>query len=379
MRIGDQITIEAAELVAGGEALARVDGMALFVRNLFPGDVATVRITEAKKGYGRAELVTLLQPSADRRLEPCPVAGECGGCDWTALRLDRQLSWKRHILTESLRRVGKLDPASLPPVTIHPSPLNYRLRSRVHVDPKSGAPGFFATGTHRVVPLVPECEVVSPMAAGALPEIRTDAAAIHAWQIGDLLLLRDDDVPDEDLTLVAGGERWQLSTASFFQVNRHLLTTMLRLVGEHAARVTSRKSAFDLYSGVGFFTSPLARVFDKVTAVEGAGESHRYAKMNAAPNVRLVRASVEHWASAMPKADFIFLDPPRAGAKREVIDAVAKSANEMICFLACDPVTFARDAARLTASGWRLLTLDLLDLFPNTHHIETLSSFVRAG
>ncbi len=379
MRAGDEITIEAAELVAGGEALARVEGMPLFVPSLFPGDIARVRITEAKKGYARGELIALLQPSADRRLEPCPIAGECGGCDWTALRLDRQLSWKRHILTESLRRVGKFDPALLPPVTIHPSPLNYRLRSRLQVDRRSGEVGFFASSSHRVVPLVPECEIVTPIAAASLPEIRTGAAAVHAWQIGESLLLREDGVPDEEFAVSAGPFTWQLSTSSFFQVNRHLLATMLRLVAGHAEQVANRASAIDLYSGVGFFTSPLARLFDHVTSVEGSAESHRYAKMNASSNVQLVRASVEQWATRMPRADLIFLDPPRSGAKREVIDAVARNATEMICFLACDPVTFSRDAARLTASGWRLLTLDLLDLFPNTHHIETLSSFVRAG
>ena len=81
----------------------------------------------------------------------------------------------------------------------------------------------------------------------------------------------------------------------------------------------------------------------------------------------------------MPRTDFVFLDPPRSGAKRNVIDEIAKKARGTICFLACDPVTFARDASRLIASGWRLRSLDLLDLFPNTHHVETLSSFERAS
>ena len=83
--------------------------------------------------------------------------------------------------------------------------------------------------------------------------------------------------------------------------------------------------------------------------------------------------------SRLPEADFIFLDPPRAGARPEVVRAVGENAREMVCYLSCDPVTFSRDASRLTASGWRLSTLDLVDLFPNTHHVETLASFERAG
>ena len=92
--------------------------------------------------------------------------------------------------------------------------------------------------------------------------------------------------------------------------------------------------------------------------------------------MQVVERPVER--AKLPEADFIFLDPPRAGARKEVISAAGARARQMICYLSCDPVTFARDANRLTASGWRLASLDLVDLFPNTHHVETLSSFERA-
>ena len=154
-----------------------------------------------------------------------------------------------------------------------------------------------------------------------------------------------------------------------------MLDTMLQLVTQLASK--TRGTAIDLYSGVGFFSVPLAKHFDRVIAVEGSKTSHEYAKRNVPANVRLVHAPVESYN--MPSANFIFLDPPRSGAKRNVIDDVARKASDMICFLACDPVTFARDASRLTASGWRLATLDLLDLFPNTHHVETLASFERVS
>ncbi|HEX3108394.1 MAG TPA: TRAM domain-containing protein, partial [Thermoanaerobaculia bacterium] len=148
MEIGDEITIEPVELVAGGAALARVDGFPIFATNVYPGDVVRVRVTEVKKGFARAELVSIESPSSFRRAAPCPIAEECGGCDWTALRLDVQLEAKRRILTESLRRIGKFDVSTLPPIAIHPSPLNYRLRSRLHRD--GDAIGFYATESHRV-------------------------------------------------------------------------------------------------------------------------------------------------------------------------------------------------------------------------------------
>jgi len=355
-QIGTEITIEPSELVAGGSALAKIDGFPIFATNVYPGDVARVRITEVKKGFARSELVAIERPSSLRRVAPCPIAEECGGCDWTALRLDAQLRAKERILIESLRRIGKIDPKTLPPIGIHPSPLNYRLRSRLHGDGE--AVGFYAMQSHRVVPLARECEVVGL-------QTREHPLPAEMWEV--------------DGRIVTSGEMniegYAVSTETFFQVNRHLLQTMLRLVQNLAIG----KTAVDLYAGVGFFSVPIARVCESVTAIEGAYPSYQYAKRNVPANVTLVHAPVESWVERMPSADFVFLDPPRSGAKPNVIAAIAAKTERRICFLACDPVTFARDANRLLASGWRLSTLDLLDLFPNTHHVETLSSFERAG
>ncbi|MFL6245087.1 MAG: class I SAM-dependent RNA methyltransferase [Thermoanaerobaculia bacterium] len=360
---GDIITIEAGELVAGGDAIARVDGFPIFASNVFPGDVARVRLYEVKKGFAKAELVELVKPSTQRRAAPCPVANECGGCDWTALRLDRQLEAKRRILSESLRRIGKFDVATLPEVRVHPSPLNYRLRSRLHRD--GDAVGFYAMRSNRVVPLARECEVVGVETARVAPEG-------ESWEVDGTLL-----TGEQDLTLTVDAFTYRLHTRAFFQVNRHLLATMLRLVTAHATRTVNRQHAIDLYAGVGFFTLPMAKLFDRVTLIEGSPLSARYARMNVPWNVKVVEAPVEQHIARLGKANFTFLDPPRAGTRQEVIAAVAEKTMERIAYLSCDPVTFARDANRIVASGWRLASLDLLDLFPNTHHVETLAAFER--
>ncbi len=373
MRAGDEVTISPTELVAGGAAIARVDGFPIFATNVYPGDVAVVRLLEVKKGFAFADLVRLIEASPFRRALPCRVANECGGCDWTSLRLDKQLEAKQRILTESLRRIGKIDPATLPPITLHPSPLNYRLRSRLHRDGDKA--GFFAMRSNVVVPLPPECEVVGTETArvfGATPQPSSNDAQeeLQIWEVDGRL------VTEGEMTI----DGYHVTTDAFFQVNRHLLQTMRDLVTNQARRVRGhgQKTAIDLYSGVGFFSRPLAEVFASVTAIEGAEAAHACAKRNVPENVTLVNAPVEWWVERMPRADFVFLDPPRSGARRNVIDAIATRAREMVCFLACDPVTFARDASRLIASGWRLASLDLLDLFPNTHHVETLASFERA-
>ena len=375
--VNAELTLEPSELVAGGDALAKVDGFPVFVPDIYPGDVARVRIVEVKKGFARGELVRLERPSALRRAVPCPIAEECGGCDWTSLRLDAQLQAKERILRESLRRIGKL--ATIPEITLHPSPLNYRLRSRLHAD--GGHIGFYATGSHRIVPLVPECEVVGPRTAavvgGGSEGPRADSGfrddSREIWELDGQLF-----EGQREIAIDVGRYHFRLSTDAFFQVNRHLLATMLRLVRGHAERTVDKRHAVDLYSGVGFFTAPLAEVFERVSAVEGSAASHHWAQVNAAGNVEALHAPIEAWIHDLPRAAFVFLDPPRSGAKPDVIDVIAKRALEVICFLACDPVIFARDANRLTASGWRLAALDLLDLFPNTHHVETLARFERA-
>jgi len=376
---GEEITIEAAELVAGGEALARIDGFPIFAANVFPGDIAVVRLVDVKKGFAKAELVRIVKPSPWRRASPCPVADECGGCDWTALRLDKQLEAKQRILSESLRRIGKFDVAALPEVHVHASPLNYRIRSRLHRD--GDAFGFYAMRSNRVVPLPRECEVVGPQTANVGPtlqsapdRLRVGPTSLDIWELDGRLI-----TSDEELTIRVDDYTYQLSTRSFFQVNRHLLSTLLRLVSAHADRVRTRDFALDLYAGAGFFTLPLADRFARVFAIEGSRDSARYARRNAPRNVAVVEAPVEDQVTRFPEADLIFLDPPRAGARKEVVRAAGDKAREMVCYLSCDPVTFARDASRLTASGWRISTLDLLDLFPNTHHVETLASFERGS
>jgi len=379
---GTTITAAPHVLVAGGDALARVDGFTLFVPGLYPGDLATVRITEMKKGFARGEIVELITPSPERRLEPCPIALQCGGCDWTSLRLDAQLRAKKRILLDSLTRVGKFAAAQLPPVVIHPSPLNYRLRSRLHRNDK-GDVGFFARKSHEVVPLSDQCEVVGPGVLRNLKHLTEPAgdSDIETFEQGSSFTVISAAEDAREVAIEVAGHSFALSTSSFFQVNRHLLPTLLGLVTKMALATSDHSTALDLYAGVGFFTLPLASIFDKVIAVEASEESHSFAVRNTTPfpNVDARHATAERFLRVTSsRAPFIMVDPPRAGLSHEVTMAIARQGTEKICYLSCDPVTFARDAALLSRSGWVLHTLDLIDLFPNTHHIETLSSFLIA-
>lgn len=388
IEVGNRVELAADRLVAGGDALCRIDGFPVFVPRLYPGDVALVEIVEARKGFARGEVVRILEESRDRRSEPCPAAGECGGCDWPELRLDAQLDAKRGILEDSLRRTGRLAPEAIPPIRIHASPLNYRLRSRLHRDESSGEIGFFARRSHRVVPLHERCEVIGPQSLSGLTAV---AGRIEAGDTVDLLEGEDGthvvgrmegEDSGEATSLRVGPWIFRLSTSSFFQVNRHLVERLVALVRGLAGECGQKRLAFDLYGGVGFFALPLSHDFERVVTVESGADSGFWAERNLAgrDGARVVRQSVEEFlSSTRDEPDFVLVDPPRAGLSPRVRSGLRRVAPKRIAYLSCDPVTFSRDVAELVGHGWTLHTLDLVDLFPNTHHVETLASLVIGG
>jgi 23S rRNA (uracil1939-C5)-methyltransferase len=384
---GDRLELTVEHLVAGGDALCRMDGFPVFVPELFPGDLALVEILEVRKGFARGERVDLSVASPQRRATSCPVADECGGCDWTALRLDRQLDAKTRILADSLRRTGRLGPEQIPPIRVHASPLNYRLRSRLHRDERSGEIGFFARRSHRVVPLPASCEVVGMATLEGLREIREAATGGDTVDIFEsdtglrVVSRREGDTIGEEVALSAGRFRYRLATSSFFQVNRHLSTRLIDLVRALASECAEKRLAFDLYGGVGFFALPLSHDFENVVSVESSQESAPWAEVNLSEqiSVKVVRQSVEQFlAETSKRPDFVLVDPPRAGLSPRVRSGLNRIGPKRIAYLSCDPVTFSRDVAELVGHGWTLRTLDLIDLFPNTHHVETLASLVIA-
>lgn len=382
---GHKLEVTGGELVAGGASLVRIEGLPLFVHGIFPGDLAVIEVTETKKGYARGELIEVVAPGPLRREEPCPIAQECGGCDWTSLRLDHQLAAKEQILVETLRRIGKFDSASLPPIRVHPSPLNYRLRSRLHRDQATGAIGFFGRGSNDVVPLSDACEVVGPHLREAIDRVAVHAndkraSAVETFETDQRLAVTPVEAEPLPLSISVREFRYRLTSRSFFQVNRHLLGTLIDLVMRDAQQCRERDLAFDLYGGVGFFALPLAGSFARVVTVESDPISSRFARENthSVQAVTVVQRRVEDFlAGRRDKPRFVVIDPPRAGASLEVIGRIGADTGERISYLSCDPVTFARDAMWLASSGWQLVSLDLVDLFPNTHHIETFGSFVR--
>ncbi|HVT16164.1 MAG TPA: TRAM domain-containing protein [Thermoanaerobaculia bacterium] len=387
--------VEIEKLVIGGEGLARLEGVPLFIRRSAPGDLLRVRITERHPGYGRAEIVEVLRPGPGRRADPFPELARTGACDLQHLDDQVQPLLKAAAVREALERLGKVElPPHLEPVT--GEPWGYRLRTQLHVaagaaagtspGPSSGITvGYYARGTHEVVPLprcpllVPELEELLPElplvlgaigAMGASPPRRIDLAAGDGGAVTAAPVVRG--LPQGEVTMTLGGLVYGFDARCFFQVHRGLLPRLI----ETAVGPWEGDEAFDLYAGVGLFSLALAQRYRRVVAVEADPVAARYARNNARRNrlsgVELVPRVVESWVAQLPsRAARVLVDPPRAGLSSRVRHAFLDLRPQRLTYVSCDAATLARDLRQLDP-GFRVESVTLLDLFPQTGHMEAV-------
>ncbi|MFL6332515.1 MAG: class I SAM-dependent RNA methyltransferase [Pyrinomonadaceae bacterium] len=393
LRAGAVLDVRVERILPGGVGLAHAEGATLFVSLAAPGDLARVRVESTRGRAAFASIVEVLEPSNVRAEPPCPYFGRCGGCDFQQLTYGAQLAAKAEIIRDSLRRVAHTEPPDEIEVVPSPEVWRYRSRARWQHDAVRRHLGYYERGSHRVCD-VAECPVAAPpvaerllrlremMSEGSLPQ-----AAEFEAVAGDEGVALDPAVEPEDereqLRRI-GGETYRFDAGCFFQINHALLEP---LVAE-GLRGTSGggETALDLYSGVGLFTLPLARRFQRVVAVEGHPASAVYARRNLSEatlaNARVETSAVGEWlarhADELGRADFILLDPPRAGAEPEAVRGIIALEPAHISYVSCDPATLARDLRQLLDAGYRIDSLRAFDMFPQTHHVETVVHLFRA-
>ncbi len=391
------VPVRFSSLVYGGWALGRLaDGRALFVPYLLPGERALVRVTENRSGYARGRALQLLEPSPLRVAPRCRHFGECGGCHYQHLAYEAQLQAKQQVLREQLARLAGLeDPPLLDPLP-SPAPWNYRNHLRFH-RAAGGGPGFRAFRSSRAVPIA-ECHLPEPALAARWPQLPPSPAGRRwilrcgtggpptAWQQEEASGQAGGPVGGEPspvyFELPSGSFR--VSPGSFFQVNTPMAG---RLVEEVLREVEGSGDArgaavLDLYCGVGLFSRALAPRVRQVVGVElspAACADFRH-NLRGLDNVRLVPGDAREVLprlAARPAA--AVADPPRAGLGPAVVRALAALAPRLLVYVSCDAATLARDARELLREGYELRSIRLLDLFPQTYHLETLSVWSRPG
>lgn len=367
-----------------------MDGEVVFTPFVLPGEVIEAERAEARKHVQRARVIRVEQASPDRTQPPCPVFARCGGCQYQHATYDAQLRLKRDILVETLQRVGRIafDPQRI--AIESAEPYGYRNRVQFHFD--RNRVGYRELNSKRLV-ATDQCPIASPKINEVLGNL-TRLVRDHRWPrfLRSLEVFTDEQqiqwnaleseqpvakrffdwLAEEVPGTVAGPieytvnqDRFRVSGTSFFQVNRFLLPRLADLaIGDAGG-----DSAWDLYAGVGLFTLPLSRRFKRITAVE-AGRSAHDLRHNAPVEVAAEQTEV-FLAKAKAAPDFVLADPPRSGLGKSATARLAELRPRNLVIVACDPATLARDLAAL-APVYEIEQITLVDLFPQTFHLETI-------
>jgi 23S rRNA (uracil1939-C5)-methyltransferase len=407
-------------------------GKAVFVPFTLAGEKIEATLTEQKSGFARAKVDAVVEPSAHRIQPACPYFARCGGCHYQHASYEHQLEIKQEILRETLRRVAKLE---LPgAIEVHASPpWNYRNRSRLQVRLSPFATGYFKLASHDLLP-IEECPISSPLInrgiaalwqsgrankvpagirgieffTGAddsqmLVEVRCThearRASVRSWiedlraalpEIVGAVAFRETEHNSEVAEkLVSDGAQfltyhtqrggYRVSAGSFFQINRHLTDELMKIVTEGL----SGALALDLYAGVGLFSTALG-AFERVISVESSQTSAADLAYNQPANGKAVQATAESYlaraensgtrtdADLDSKPDFVVVDPPRSGLGERVARSLAGIGAARVTYVSCDPATLARDLVTLLAAGYRVERAHLVDLFPQTYHLESV-------
>lgn len=382
-----ELEVRIEKLVAGGEGLARYEGLPIFVPRSAPGDLLKVRIAERRKDYGRAEILEILEPGPARRPDPYPELGPTGICDLQHIRDEVQPLLKAAAVRETLERLGGIQVVPENTVLIAGAPWGYRLRTQVHtdVDPVTGAirVGYYTRGTKDLIP-VTRCALLVPeldaFLAGLQERLSSGAPTRIDLAVGDggeiTVSPTIPGLPHGEVSLQVGDLTYSYDARTFFQGHRDLLPRLVETV----AGGWEGETAFDLYGGVGLFSLALARRYRRVVTVEGDTQSARYARMNARRNrllnVEVVARAVETWIGELPEGvDRVVVDPPRGGLSPKVPRILLERLPKRLTYLSCHPATLARDL-RLLTQAYRIESIALIDLFPQTGHMEALVQMV---
>jgi 23S rRNA (uracil1939-C5)-methyltransferase len=382
------------KLVYGGDALARLNGRVTLAPFALPGERIRAAAEREKPGLIHARTLAVLDPSPQRVAPRCPYFGRCGGCHYQHAGYEFQLEAKRAILAEELRRVGKIEPPEEIAV-VAADPWGYRNRAQLHIE--KGRIGYREARSHKLC-AIDSCPIASPkinQTIGALAgmlrdsrwprflrslEIFTDERQVQlsVLETERPVARRFFDWCAETIPgLVAGAldyqDRFRVSRNAFFQVNRYLADKLVEIALEGVGGET----ALDVYAGVGLFSLDLARRFRQAAAVESgaaaAGDLAFNAERAGLANLRVERRTAEAYLDALERApDFVLLDPPRAGLGKAVVQRLIDLRPPAVTIVACDPATLARDLAALLGAGYRIEKMTLVDLFPQTYHLETV-------
>ncbi len=403
---GREVEIEATNIAHGGFGVARLDGRVIFVADAIPGERVRARIfDDRKKSFWRADTIEVLEPSPHRRPHLWAEADVSrdpgirpGGADFGHIDPAHQRALKAHVVADSLARMGRIErEVEVEAVDGPADGGGWRTRERLHVA-EDGTVGPYAARTHRVIkvsdlPLgTPELRQVAPIGE-KMQDLAGQSVEIIAPSVGGARLIIGQQARSVIRERV-GDREFLVDDGGFWQVHRAAPQTLTSAVQEaiDPALFDPKAANLDLYGGVGLLAAAVADRFGpstRITLVESDERATEHAQENLAEWVgaQALTARVERWVTGLAdvsalerarlEAATVVLDPPRSGAGRAVLEALAAVRPAQLVYVACDPVAFARDAGILAELGYELTGLRAFDLFPSTHHVEAVGAFTR--
>ncbi len=399
-------------LAYGGEAIGRLpDGRVVFVPYAIPGELVRLSINEDKPQHARGNLVEVLEASTERVIPRCQHFGTCGGCHYQHMNYPAQVKAKAAILREQLERIGGL--RDFPPVEIMAAPneWNYRNSIQFHLT-REVKLGFQRANTNQTF-AIHECHLPEEAINRIWPQIEVEPMAdlehidlrrisLRAGADEEMILILESSSPQamefsiEGLPLsivqlgaygriiLAGsdyvvmemlGRQFKVSADSFFQVNRLQAQVMVTHSVEHLP-ISSDSTVVDAFCGVGLFSAFLAPRVKRLVGIEIATEACEdfAANLDEFDHVELYEDTVENVLGQINfSPDLIVMDPPRAGLGSKTVEGILAQGAAHLAYISCDPATLARDGKQLAAGGYILKSLALVDMFPQTYHIESIS------
>ncbi len=415
----EPLRLSIEKIVYGGYGLAKHKDKVVLVRYSAPKELVDARVIKSKRNYDEAQVEKVIIPSNYRREALCPHYGVCGGCQLQHIDRESQIASKEDILLETLERVGGLRDIELLDSVYSPQETGYRIKVQFKV--KNGAVGFYRWGEREVVD-VKECPIAHTKINRLLPSLKECARQVQELQeihvfysptedkhlvkfitptpieremirymkenllpnsvvgVGDYsrlrgFLRRRYWIGTEYLFVEVDRWKFRVSADSFFQVNHTIWKDFIDAVLDGV----SYRKALDLHCGVGFFTLPLS---EKGNFIEGSDsnpsairDAEYNAKINQRDNVVFVRSDAyRHLKNRGGEViDLVLLDPPRSGLDKNELEILSKNKPERITYVSCDPSTLARDLKFLVGKGYVLEGVRLVDMFPQTYHIESVA------
>ena len=396
-----ELTLETGPAANGGSCIARHEGRVVFVRYALPGETVRVRVTDQRGSYWHADVIEVLSASPDRIETLCPIAGVHGAgcCDQAFVEPEALRTIKGQVVGNQLERLGGFQWEGRAEAVGTETATGWRTRVRLEVG-AGGRPGF-----HRYH----SADIVTDLNCGQLPDKMLDGLPVDRLRTGDQVHVVLDDAGARHVvcggqhrrTRVvegeyqgvqrAAGREWSLPVTAFWQAHRDAATTYGELVADWSG-LAPKMTAWDLYGGAGVFAATLGAAVGEdghVISVDTSRDATRAGRAALAdmPQVRLVTESVRRAlaGSGGPEvalgdsADVALLDPPRAGAGREVIDRIAAAGVPRVIHIGCEAAAFARDIGLYRGHGYTVEQLRVFDAFPLTHHVECFALLTRAG